>query len=315
MTDRARAWPLVRRVLTWGFFGVVLVLLFIHARDVDWAAVRESIGRHRGSTLLLAVVLAALSHGLYGCFDQIGRSYAGHRLARARVAMIAFVSYAFNLNMGSLIGGVGFRYRLYSRFGLDNATITRVMGLSIAANWLGYLVVAGVVFSLRVVAVPPGWEIGTDGLQWVGFGLLALAIGYLAACGFARRRSWSVRGHEILLPSLRMATLQMAIAAANWLVIGALIYVLLRRQVPYPAVLAVFLVSAVAGVIAHVPAGLGVIEVVFVTMLGHVVPRPELIAALLSYRAVYYLVPLVVALVVFLRLESKARSAVQHAGA
>jgi glycosyltransferase 2 family protein len=314
MIDRARLWPLAKRALTFAFFGIVLVLLVRFGRDVDWAEVRESISRYQTTVLALAVALAVLSHALYGCFDQLGRVYTGHRLARWRVATIAFVSYAFNLNMGSLIGGVGFRYRLYSRFGLDNATITRVLALSIAANWLGYLAVAGAVFSLRVIAVPPGWEIGTDGLQWIGFALLALAAGYLAASAFSPRRSFSLRGHEVVLPSMRIAALQMLIGAVNWLVIGALIWVLMRRQVPYPAVLAVFLISAIAGVIAHIPAGLGVIEVVFVTMLGHLVPSTELIAMLLAYRAVYYLAPLAVALAVYLRLETKA-NAPQAAGA
>ena len=30
---------------------------------------------------------------------------------------VTFVSYVFNLNLGSLVGGVAFRYRLYSRLG------------------------------------------------------------------------------------------------------------------------------------------------------------------------------------------------------
>ena len=34
------------------------------------------------------------------------------------VMAVNFVSYAFNLCIGSLVGGVGFRYRLYSRLGL-----------------------------------------------------------------------------------------------------------------------------------------------------------------------------------------------------
>jgi glycosyltransferase 2 family protein len=308
MIDRARSWLLVKRALTFIFISLVLVLLVVQVREVAWSEVRESLARYRGPMLLLAFALAAASHALYGLFDQIGRVYTGHGLAPTRVAMIAFVSYAFNLNMGAMIGGVGFRYRLYSRFGLGSGTITRVMGLSVAANWLGYLVVGGTVFSMRVIVVPPGWEIGTDGLQWIGFGLLTAAGAYLAACGFSPRRSWTVRGHEIVLPSLGMASLQMVVAAVNWLLIAALVYLLLFRQAPYSTVLAVFLVSAIAGVIAHIPAGLGVIELVFITIMGHMVPPSELIAGLLAYRAVYYLVPLALALLIYLRLESKAKA-------
>lgn len=313
MTDGASVWPrvwsLLKRVLTIGFIVAVLTLLVIQVREVDWGAVRESLTRYRGPALLLAVGLAVASHLLYGLFDQIGRVYTGHQLTRLRVAMIAFVSYAFNLNMGALIGGVGFRYRLYSRYGLDGGTITRIMGMSIAANWLGYFVVAGLVFSLGAVELPPGWDIGTAGLRWIGYGLLVLAAGYLAACGWSARRSWRLRGQEIVLPSLRMAALQLLIAAANWLLIGALIYVLLHQKIAYQTVLAVFLISAIAGVIAHIPAGLGVIELVFISLLGHALPRSELIAGLLAYRAVYYLLPLALALLTYLRLETGAKAA------
>ncbi|HVL74457.1 MAG TPA: lysylphosphatidylglycerol synthase domain-containing protein [Noviherbaspirillum sp.] len=311
MIDRHRAWTLFKRVLTVAFISIVLVLLVTQLRDVDWGEVRASLGRYQAPVLLLAFALAAASHALYGLFDQIGRVYTGHRLARLRVARIAFVSYAFNLNMGAMIGGVGFRYRLYSRYGLDGATITRVMGLSVAANWLGYLVVGGTVFAMREIALPAGWEIGTAGLQWIGFAMLAAAAGYLAACGLSRRRSWTVRGHEIVLPSLRMALLQVLISSLNWMLIAALIHVLLFGQVSYLTVLAVFLISAIAGVLAHIPAGLGVIELVFVTLLGHLLAPSELIAALFAYRAVYYLAPLALALFVYLHLETRAKAHAQ----
>lgn len=303
-----RRWPIVQRILTWLFLGVVLALLVSQAREVAWDEVRQSLAAYGAGTVALAGAIAAASHLLYGTFDQMGKTYTGHALRRSRVASIAFVSYAFNLNMGSLIGGLGFRYRLYSRFGLRNGTIARITALSIAANWLGYLVVAGVVFAMRVVMVPLGWEIGTDGLQWVGIGMVAVAVAYLAACAFSPQRSWTIRGHALLLPSLPTAGLQLAIASANWLLIAALLYVLLGEQVVFTAVVAVMAIAAVAGVITHIPAGLGVIEVVFITMLGNVMPRTDIIAALLAYRAVYYLLPLAVAIGVYLKLEANARA-------
>ncbi|MFU8815177.1 MAG: lysylphosphatidylglycerol synthase domain-containing protein [Pseudomonadales bacterium] len=287
---------------------LVLALLVVQVREVDWADVREALTRYRGLVLVFALLLALLSHALYGLFDQIARLCTGHRLTRLRVATIAFVSYAFNLNMGAMVGGVGFRYRLYSRYGLDGGTITQIIGLSVGANWLGYLLIGGIMFSMQVVALPSGWEVGADGLRWIGFGMMAVALGYLAACGLSRRRSWTVRGHEILLPSLRIAVFQLLVSVANWMLIGALVYVLLLQQAPYLTVLTVVLVSAIVGVIAHIPAGLGVIELVFITMLSHLLPSSEMIAALLAYRAVYYLVPLAVALLVYLLLEARANA-------
>ena len=67
------------------------------------------------------------------------------------------------------------------------------------------------------------------------------------------------------------------------------------------------LIGAIAGVVAHVPAGLGVFEFVFVALLSHVVSEGRLIAALLGYRAIYYIGPLVIASVTYLVMEIHAR--------
>jgi hypothetical protein len=78
---------------------------------------------------------------------------------------------------------------------------------------------------------------------------------------------------------------------------------LLGRQVDYALVLGVTLLAAVAGAVTHVPAGLGVLEAVFVALLGHAMPQNEILAALLTYRALYYLGPLLLAVVAYVIME------------
>ena len=92
--------------------------------------------------LLAAIGFALASHLLYSCFDLIGRRYTGHELPTRKVMAVNFISYAFNLCLGSLVGGVAFRYRLYSRLGLDNGVITRIVSMSMLTNWLGYMLLA-----------------------------------------------------------------------------------------------------------------------------------------------------------------------------
>jgi uncharacterized membrane protein YbhN (UPF0104 family) len=88
------------------------------------------------------------------------------------------------------------------------------------------------------------------------------------------------------------------------------VFMLLQGKVPYADVLAVLLVAAVAGVITHVPAGLGVLEGVFIALLSHRVPEAQLLGALLGYRALYYIAPMVAAAVMYLQVELRARK--QH---
>jgi uncharacterized membrane protein YbhN (UPF0104 family) len=124
-----------------------------------------------------------------------------------------------------------------------------------------------------------------------------------------------VRGHELYLPPWRMALLQFAMACANWSLMAGVVYVLLGQRIAYSDVLAVLLIAAVAGVITHVPAGLGVFEFVFVALLSHVVPESRLVGALLGYRAIYYIGPLAVAALLYLVIELRGRRAPRDAPA
>lgn len=220
---------------------------------------------------------------------------------------MAFVCYAFNLNFTTWVGGVALRYRLYGRLGLDNPTITRILTLGLLTNWVGYLQLAGSVFALGFGKLPGNWAVGADGLRMIGVLMVAVALAYLLACAFAKRRTWHPRSHEITLPSLRLALCQVALGAANWALMAALIRWLLPGHLFYPAVLGVLLISCVAGVVAHVPAGLGVLETVFLTLLHGQLGQGSLVAALLGYRTLYYLIPLLLAVLTYLVLEKRAR--------
>jgi uncharacterized membrane protein YbhN (UPF0104 family) len=300
-------WPRAKRIATWLFFGLVTWLLVTQARMIDWHEVLDAVGQLPAPALLAAVALAACSFALYSSYDLLGRHMTRHTLGARKVMGVTFISYAFNLNLGALVGGVAFRYRLYSRLGLDNNTITRVLGFSMLTNWLGYLVAAGATFCFWPMALPPDWKIGSTGLRILGAALLLVALAYLVLCAVAREHTWRIRGHELQTPALRMALLQVVMSCTNWCLIGGVIWFLLQRELPYPHVLAVLLVGAVAGVITHVPAGLGVLEAVFFALLMHQVAQGRLLGALIVYRAIYYLLPLAIATLTYVLAEMHAR--------
>ncbi|WNN45725.1 lysylphosphatidylglycerol synthase domain-containing protein [Winslowiella toletana] len=302
-------WKLAKKILTWLFFAAVIVLLVIYAKKVNWEDVYNVIINYNRTAILAAVALVIVSYLTYGLYDLIGRAYCGHKLAKRQVMLVSFICYAFNLTLSTWVGGVAMRYRLYSRLGLSGSTITRIFSLSIATNWLGYILLAGVVFSWGMVPIPKGWFIGEGTLRIIGVALLALVVVYLALCTFSKRRRWTIKGQKLALPSLRMALFQFVVSSANWMVMGAIIWLLLAQQVDYPIVLGVLLISSIAGVIVHIPAGIGVLEAVFLALLsGQHASHGSIIAALLAYRVLYFIAPLLLALVLYLGLEGRANS-------
>jgi uncharacterized membrane protein YbhN (UPF0104 family) len=274
-------WPHVRR---WGLpvFGIIVLgLLASHAHKVDWAGAWQALWRYSPLLLLAVLGLATASHALYGCFDLIGRHHTRHKL----------------------VGGVALRVRLYTRAGLDDATIAQIVGISLATNWLGYGLVAGSLFAAGLIAPPSQAHIGADALRVLGVGMVLLALGYVVVCAFARGRTWRVRGKKLHFPSAQLAVVQLALSAANWALMGAAMYLLLGQTVPYGITLGVLMAASIIGVIMPIPGGLGVIEAVYLALLSGSVRQGTLMGAVLAYRALYYLLPLAGGLVLYALLE------------
>ena len=306
--ERKRWHTWAKRLFTLLFLVLIPVLLYTLARNLDWNEVRQSLLAYKPGSLAIGMAMARCSFLIFASYDLLARTYTGHTLPARQVLPVAFVCYAFNLNFTTWVGGVALRYRLYSRLGLDTPTITRILTLGLLTNWMGYMLLAGGVFALRLVELPSSWPVGTGGLQLIGFVLLAITVAYLLACGMAKKRTWQWRDHELTLPSLRLASCQVALGASNWAVMALLIDWLLPDQAFYPAVLGVLLISCVAGVVAHIPAGLGVLETVFLGLLHGQFGQGSLVAALLAYRTLYYLIPLVLAVMTYLILEKRAKA-------
>ncbi|MBT9466305.1 lysylphosphatidylglycerol synthase domain-containing protein [Hydrogenophaga sp.] len=302
-----RAWGWFKRIAPWALAALVLTLVVRQARTVEWPEVWRALQALTLAQGLTAVGLALLSYGLYASFDLIGRRLTGHALSIPRTLATAAISYAFNLNFGALVGGFGLRLRLYMRGGLPAPTVAKVIAHSMVTNWLGYLWVAGAVLLFAPPRLPESGVPSDLGLRAIGAVMVALALVYLALCTWSRQRELSWRGHTLALPGARLAALQALLGGASWMLIGAIVWSLFGGRIDYPAVLGALLLAAVAGVLTHVPAGLGVLEAVFVATLGGRLPATEVLATVLAYRAAYYLLPLVLALPAYAWSEAAAR--------
>ena len=302
-----RAWKLARRGFSIALLALLPVLLFLLIRATDWGEVFHLLSEYRATTLLLGLGISLASYGVFSSFDVLSRYYIGHPLPVRRVFTVAFVCNAFNLNLSSWVGGVALRYRLYGRLGMSAADITRILSFSLVTNWYGYLLLAGALFVTGYPDLPDDWSVGRNGLRLIGALLLALGVAYPLACRYARRRAWGWRQFSLALPSWRLALLQGAMGAANWSLMALLVSVLLPDKASYTEVLATLLISSIAGVVLHVPAGLGVLEAVFIAILHDHLGRGPLLAALIGYRVLYFLVPLFLACLVYLWLERRAR--------
>jgi uncharacterized membrane protein YbhN (UPF0104 family) len=299
--------PWVRHGLTAAFFLLVCVLLIQQARTIEWVEVKAAIQRYDHRTLAMTAGLSFLSYLIYSWYDLLGRHYIKLSLSPATCMGTAFMAYAFNQSLGALIGTVGFRARLYSRHGLTAMQISKIIAVSIVTNWLGYAVVAGVLFVSGALVLPEGWDTEKSVLQVIGGVMLAASAGYLILCAFGKQREVGLRHWRFKLPSFPIAMLQFIFAVLHWPLAAAIVYLLLDGRIEYVTVLGALLLTAVAVVLTHIPAGIGVLEAILLGILKNRIPAAEIVAALLVFRAIYYLAPLLVATAMYLKVEATAK--------
>lgn len=306
---RMRGIALLWRALMLLFFVGVATLIVSRARQVDWPRVGESLSSYSSTELLLAFVAAALGYVCTGSYDLIGRRYTGHRLPALRTFSINAVAYAFSLNLGALLGGWGFRVRLYTRFGLPVWVVLRIIILAVVTNWGGFVLLSGLLLLLWPPVLPPEWSVPVAALRGAGLLLLGVVAAYLGACAIGHRRGWAlqVRGERMRLPSLNMGIAQLALSAASWMLMAAALALLLPADLPFKRVVESLFVSSIAGAALHVPGNVGVLEGSFAALMAAELDEVDALAGILAFRAVYFLAPFAIAGVGYAALETSAR--------
>ncbi|MBI3274582.1 MAG: UPF0104 family protein, partial [Methylocystis sp.] len=162
--------------------------------------------------------------------------------------------------------------------------------------WLGMTAVVGAGLVARAGAIA-GIDHVPTALNWL-LGVMALAgvVGYIVWVSMARRRV-RIRGFRLELPGLGLTLGQMVLGAADLCCAAGALFALLapERGLDFFTFVSIYVFACILGVISHAPGGIGVFEA---TML-HAVPahsQESVLASLLLFRVIYYLVPFVLAL-------------------
>lgn len=274
-----------------GVFGFALWILAGELRHHGIHEIRSALQALPGKRVALAALLTLASYGILACHDWFGLRYAGQRLGWAPVAFTSFVACVFSYNIGlSGLGGAAVRYRLYTGWGLAALDIGKVVLFIMTTFWLGMAAALGGALALGFVA-EVHLPFGPTSVRLLGGLLLVVVAAYLVTCVW-RQRPLLVRGLEVRLPRPRLALVQVGLGAVDVLLAGTVLFALFPGEdVSFGTFLGVYLVSIAAGALSHVPGGLGVFETVLLLTLPTAAPGPELVAMLVAYRAVYYLLP------------------------
>ena len=254
-----------------------------------------------------AIVLTALGYAVMTLYDMFALTAIGKRLPRRRVALISFISYAFSntLGMALLVSG-SIRYRFYIQAGLSTADVAKVVLFCTVSFWLGLCAVTGATLLLEPVS--PQLPFAALHIP-LGIVLTLLPLAWLLG-GLLRREPLRFRRWQLALPSFGTALRQVLVGALDWGLAAAVLYALMPSEIviDFGPFLAIFVLAQMAGLVSHVPGGLGVFEAVMLAGLGatgNATLSAPMLGALAAFRGVYYLLPLCVATVLVVVREAR----------
>ncbi|NII55759.1 bifunctional lysylphosphatidylglycerol flippase/synthetase MprF [Luteibacter sp. SG786] len=288
--------------------GLALWALHAMASEVTYRQIAGYVHSLPRADIVLAVVLTAAGFAVMTLYDWFGLASVGKRLPAPRVAFISFISYAFSnaLGMSLLVSG-SIRYRFYVQAGLTTGEVARVVLYTTLSFWLGLAALTGA--TLLLVPIPP--DVPLSGLRIPLAILLLLVPLAWFAIAVAVRRPVRIWRWSVNTPTPAVAARQILIGAFDWGLAASVLYVLMPEAIAggFGHFLAIFVLAQMAGLISHVPGGLGVFEAVMLAGFGATGNQgleAPILGSLAAFRLVYYLLPLGVATVLVIWREVRA---------
>jgi len=301
-----------------GLFALAIGILHHEIAEYHY---RDVLGHLRAipvARLLLALALTALGYFSLTGYDALALNWIRSPIRYSKIALASFIAYVFSHNVGlSFFGGSAVRYRMFTSWGVTPPELARAITFNVLTFWLGFLTLAGLVLSLDPILLPAAWHAVIETTRPLGLAFLGVLAVYTVA-SLRRRRTLRLRGFEIELPGWRTTLAQILLASTDWALAAAALYVLLPEApgLGFTRFLGVYLLAQVAGLVSHVPAGIGVFETVLVLLLAAWLPGDAVLGSAVAYRIVYYLIPLAFALVLFAGFEMlERRRSLRLAGA
>jgi phosphatidylglycerol lysyltransferase len=304
-TPRSRGvWPAVFIGLRVALLGLAVWALRRELSDLDMGALATHLRDYGWRRATLGVIATAASFTALGVMELMGLRYARreHSVPRAVGMTTGFVASALSQSIGvALLTGAAVRLRAYRRDALDASGVARVSAFVTVTVTLGLLATGAMAF-LASSAPLYVWHAALP-VRGVGALLAAVVMAYLAWSAFGSHDAIGRGAWRVSRPEPRLAAEQLALSAFDWIVTGSILYLVMPTSlaIEYSTALRVYLVAQTIGTLSHVPGGAGVFELLVIALLAPLTPpgqRTAIVASLVMFRVLYYLLPLIAAFVV-----------------
>ena len=281
------------------FFGLALFVIHHEMQAYTLASIIESFDAISMTAIGLAFLAAIISYAGIAFYDGLALRYIDKTLSWRRTIFTSCCAHAISTTLGAAaFTSNAVRYRLYSNWGIDLKEVATIGIVTFLASIAG----AFSIMAFGFLSAPQSFELlfNIPPMLSMGLGIFILAAIGLGVMKVARgAETLSVKNIHFKKPAPLTLALQWLSSAVDWIAAAAVLYVLMPQSADLTLIsfIPIFVAAQYIGTSTGLPGGIGVFEAIFISLM----PSGDLAAiaaALVVYRAIYYIFPLILSVVI-----------------
>ena len=298
----------LKKILSWSglfFFALAAYMLYLQLSKYEWEDIKNAVLSIPPKNLWYACLASFFGYVALSSYDFLALKYIKKKLAAWKWIFVGFIGFSVSNNAGhAIVSGGAIRYRLYTRWRFRGTDIVKMITFSGFTSLVAcfFLIICGYLMT-------PDHAFGDGSVSKLTTSLTALVsfVGLLLYLGASiyYKKSFIIKGVELEMPSFKMALAQVIIGGLDILMASLVLYFALTAfiEIPFVTFIGVFIIAQVLGVFSQVPGGLGVFETLFLYIIPGEHNQAMLFGALIAYRIIYYLLPLLVSAIALIAYE------------
>ncbi|HWV14240.1 MAG TPA: bifunctional lysylphosphatidylglycerol flippase/synthetase MprF [Cellvibrio sp.] len=301
-------------IISLALFILAAIVVHHQIADYGWQNVLKDLFNCPSETLVQMLLMSVFGYAMLSVSEWVAIKYTREKLDYGYILLGSFLSNAISHNVGSsLISGGSIRYRFYREWGLTKTAIAKITAFSTISYFLSAFTLLFIAVAAASDSMPLNSTLANGSLKILLLIGGCLVGSWLILSAF-NKRHLQLGSVKIYPPSPSIALQQILVGTLELVIAGIVLYIPLLNitNISFSEFLIYYLVAQLIGLISQVPGGIGIFESSFMLLLGDKFPPEKLLAALIIYRIVYYIVPLLVAGLAMIAYETKSHRVVEQ---
>ncbi len=290
---------LLKKIISYSgffFFALAAVMLWWQLRNYSAGDIARAILNIPAINLVGACIACIAGYFVLSLYDYLALNYIGGRVSWWKWMLAGMLGFAISNNAGhAVVSGGAIRYRLYTRWRISGGDIVKMLTISGFTYFLGCAAIVTIGYFLIPADLFNKSAGAGLGITTLFVGCLAAILAYFAMTVVFHNKSIKIGKLRFQIPTTKMAIVQMGLGITDSVLAGLVLYFCLIPfvNIPFGTYIGLFVIAQTTGVFSQVPGGIGVFESIFLLAMPDTVDKAGIFGAMLAYRIIYYVLPLI----------------------